>query len=86
MDSASLNTIHFCLQFIKDNANEASQRTMCRTWLKTAVDTIKKDNQGSTDFVISELDAIDKFLSGASTSMTSVDVLTKLDTVNQLLG
>jgi hypothetical protein len=59
---------------------------MCRTWLKTAVDTIKKDNQGSTDFVISELDAIDKFLSGASTSMTSVDVLTKLDTVNQLLG
>lgn len=84
--NTSLNTIHFCLQFIRDNVDEVSQRTMCRTWLKTALDTIKQENIGSTDFIVSELEDIDSYLSGANSSMTSVDVLTKLDTVNQLLN
>lgn len=84
--NTSLNTIHFCLQFIKDNVDEASQRTMCRTWLKTAIDTIKQENLGSADFIINELSEIDQYLSGANGSMTSVDVITKLDTVSQLLN
>ena len=86
MNSSSKDTINFCLSFIKDNFDEASQRTMCRTWLKTAVTTIKAENLGSGDFIISELIAIDQYLSGANSSMTPVDVTTKLDTVNQLLG
>jgi len=86
MNPASLDTINFCLNFIKDNFDEASQRTMCRTWLKTAIQTLNSEDLGSTDFITSELNAIDQYLSGASTTMTSVDVITKLDTVNQLLG
>ena len=85
MNTSSIDTINFCLQFIRDNVDEASQRTMCRTWLKTAIDTFKSDDSGSTDFIISELEQIDQYLSGANGSMTSVDVLTKLDTVKQLL-
>lgn len=85
MNTSSLDTVNFCLSFVRDNVDEASQRTMCRTWLKTAMDTIKKDHEGNTDFIITELEAIDSYLSGANGSMTSVDVLTKLDTVNQLL-
>ena len=85
MNTSSKDTIMFCLQFIKDNFEEASQRTMCRTWLKTATDTIAKENVGSSDFVINELKDIDGYLSGANASMTSVDVLTKLDTIFQLL-
>jgi len=85
MNTSSLDTVMFCLQFIKDNFDEASQRTMCRTWLKTATDTIQKENLGSGDFVINELKDIDQYLSGASASMTSVDVLTKLDTIFKLL-
>ena len=86
MNPSSLDTINFCLNFIKDNFDEASQRTMCRTWLKTAIQTLNSENLGSADFITSELNAIDQYLSGASTKMTSVDVITKLDTVNKLLG
>jgi len=86
MNPSSLDTINFCLNFIRDNFDEASQRTMCRTWLKTAVQTLNSEDLGSADFITSELNAIDQYLSGASTTMTSVDVITKLDTVNQLLG
>jgi len=86
MSTQSIDTINFCLQFIRDNVDEHSQRTMCRTWLKTAIDTVRNDQIGSVDFIVSELEQIDHYLSGASGSMTSVDVLTKLDTVKQLLG
>ncbi len=83
MDPSSRNTVEFCLQFIKNNVDEASQRTMCRTWIKTAMNTLASE---SNDFVISELESIDKYFSGADAGMTSVDVLTKVDTVSQLLG
>lgn len=86
MSPASLDTVNFCLKFIQENFDEASQRTMCRTWLKTAIDTINSEGLGSADFITAELNAIDQYLSGASTSLTSVDVLTKLDTAKQLLG
>ncbi|MBI9011043.1 MAG: hypothetical protein JEZ08_02345 [Clostridiales bacterium] len=86
MNPSSLDTINFCLKFIKDNFDEASQRTMCRTWLKTAIETLNSEDLGSVDFITSELNAIDQYLSGASSTMTPVDVITKLDTVNQLLG
>ncbi len=83
MDLSTKNTIDFCLQFIKNNVDEASQRTMCRTWIKTAITTL---SSGGNDFVITELESIDKFFSGADGKMTSVDVLTKVDTILQILG
>lgn len=86
MSPASLDTINFCLSFIHDNFEEASQRTMCRTWVKTAIQTINTEDLSSAGFITAELNAIDQYLSGASTSMTSVDVRTKIDTVKQLLG
>lgn len=86
MNDASRSTIDFCLKFILENVDVASQRTQCRTWLTTAISTIKNEKIGAEDFVLSELKMIDQYLSGASGSMTSVDVLTKLDTVKQLLG
>lgn len=85
MNPSSLDTVNFCLNFIKNNFDEASQRTMCRTWLKTAIQTLNSENLGSVDFITSELNTIDQYLSGASSTMTAVDIITKLDTVNQLL-
>jgi len=86
MSPTSLDTINFCLNFINENFDEASQRTMCRTWVKTAIQTINAEDLGSAGFITTELNAIDQYLSGASTSMTSVDVITKIDTIKQLLG
>lgn len=82
--SSSQNTFNFCLQFIKDNVNEASQRTMCRTWLKTAITTLDDAKLSSSGFMINELEAIDTFFSGANGSMTSNDVMSKLQTVKQI--
>lgn len=85
MNQTSKDTIEFCLEFIKGNVNNASQRTMCRTWVATAIDTVKKEKISSEDFVIGELTAMDDYLSGKNASLTSVDVLTKIDTVLQLI-
>lgn len=86
MNSSSKNTFEFCLQFVKINFEDVSQRTQCRTWIKTAINTISNEDIGAKDFIISELSSIDGYLSGADNKMTSVDVLTKVDTVTQLLG
>lgn len=86
MNSSSKNTFDFCLQFVKINFEDLSQRTQCRTWIKTAITTISSSNIGAKDYVISELQAIDGYLSGANAGMTSVDVLTKIDTIVQLVG
>jgi len=86
MNDSSRSTLEFCLEFVKGHADSASQRTQCRTWIKTAITTVKSEDLGAADFIISELSAIDNYLSGADGSMTSVDVLTKIDTVMQLLG
>lgn len=86
MNSTARDTMNFCLNFIKMNVDEASQKTQCRTWVKMAIDTIGKEDIGAKDYIISELDAIDRYLSGADGSMTTVDVRNKIDTVYQLMG
>jgi hypothetical protein len=85
MDATAKSTIEFCLSFITDNVDDISKHSQARMWINTAIDTIKKENEGSADFVISELSAIDAYFSGANSSLTSVDVHTKVDTVKQLL-
>lgn len=85
MKESSKATIEFCLDFIKSNVDTTSQQNMCRTWISTAIKTLKEENIGSADFAISELEQIDDYFSGKNASMTSVDVITKVDTVTQLI-
>lgn len=85
MNETSKSTLNFCLDFIQTNIDAASHRTQCRSWLATAIATVKEASLSSEDFIVAELNAVDRYLSGASTSMTSVDVTNKLDTVRQLL-
>lgn len=86
MNHSSKSTIDFCIQFIEGHFTDASQITSCRSWLKTCIDTIKKEQLGSEYFIISELEAIDAYLSGANSKLTSADIYTKLNTVKQILG
>lgn len=85
MNETSKSTIEFCLEFIKNNVDNASQRTMCRTWTATAIKVLKDDGPNSADYAISELEQVDDYLSGKNSKMTSVDVLTKLSTITQLI-
>lgn len=86
IDSSSKNTLSFCLDFIKANFLEHSQTTMCKTWLKTIVDILDKNSEiSSVGFIKSELSAIDGFLSGGSTSLTSNDIYSKIEMIETLL-
>lgn len=86
MNSTTKDTINFCLQFIRINSDNVSQKTQCRTWTKMAIETMAKEDIGSRDFIISELEAIDRYLSGADGKMTTVDVMNKVETISQLMG
>jgi len=84
MDEMQRNTLNFCLNFINDNIETTSQNTQCRTWLKEAVSIIKAQSLDAEAMILSELEAVDQYLSGKNSSATSADARTKLDTVRLL--
>lgn len=86
MDQTSLDSLKFCIEFTKNNMGTASQVTMCRVWLKTAMEILTKNiNLGSASYMRSELEAVDKWFSGGDAKSTSNDILAKLKTVESLV-
>jgi hypothetical protein len=87
MDQTEMNTLAFCIEFSKNNLNAASEVTMCRVWLKNAIEILNKNiDLGSAAYMKSELESIDKWLAGGDSRSTSNDIFSKLKTVESLLS
>lgn len=86
MDQTSRNTLSFCIDFIKNNYNEHSQVSMCLVWIKQATDILSKETElSSAGFIESELNAIEKYLTGKDTSSTTADIDSKVKMIETLL-
>lgn len=86
MDQTSKNTLEFCMEFIANNFREHSQVSMCLVWLKQATEILEKDTElSSAGFIVNELSAIEKYLTGKDTSSTSADVSSKIKMIETLL-
>lgn len=86
IDDSSKNTISFCLEFTRTNLLEHSQNSQCRVWLKTVLTILDGHPEiSSQGFMMSEIEDIDKFLSGSNSSLTSNDIYSKLEMVETLL-
>lgn len=81
MDDMERTTLEFSLSFVHEYVDNSSQNSQCRTWLKKAVSIIQSANLDAEPMILSELEAVDAYLSGKAVKTTSVDVRTKLDTV-----
>ncbi|MCK8060044.1 MULTISPECIES: hypothetical protein [unclassified Fusibacter] len=87
MDQTSKDTLAFCIEFSKNNMNAASQVTMCRVWLKTAIEILEKNiDLGSAAYIKSEIESVDKWLAGGDSRSTSNDIYTKLQTIESLMA
>lgn len=84
MNEMERNTLNFCIGFIHEYIDVSSQNGQCRTWLKKAISLIKAEALDAEPMILSELDAVDDYLSGKETNATSVDIRIKLDTVRVL--
>ncbi len=86
MDQSSKDTLNFCMEFIESNFTVHSQISMCLVWTKQAVDILNKSPEiSSAGFIVNELSAIEKYLTGSDTSSTSQDIHSKLDMIKTLL-
>jgi hypothetical protein len=87
MDQSSLDTLNFCVEFIKKHYHDRSQISMCLVWLKQARELLEKDDTLSSGiFIINELEAIEGYLLGSASSMTSADVDSKVQMIMTLLA
>lgn len=87
MDQTSKNTVSFCIEFIKNNFYEHSQISMCLVWMKQAVEILEKDIElSSAGFIVNELSAIERYLTGKDTSSTRADIDSKLRMIETLLN
>ena len=86
MDQSKKDTLNFCIEFIRNNFREHSQTSMCLVWVKQAVDILEAAPEvGSAVFIINELQAVEKYLTGSDSSSTSEDVNSKLQMIEQLI-
>ncbi|WP_430885744.1 hypothetical protein [Fusibacter sp. JL216-2] len=87
MDQSKKDTLNFCIEFIKNNFREHSQVSMCLVWVKQAVDILDASPEiSSAGFIVNELSAIEKYLTGSDTSSTSEDINGKLQMIEQLIA
>jgi len=85
MEQASMDMLLFCTDFIEKNFQEYSQNSNCRMWIRTAVDILKKTEDDSSNYIISEFEHIDEYLSGKDENANSADILTKISTIKILI-
>lgn len=86
MTNEDKNTLTFCIDFTKNNFREHSQVSMCQVWLKKAVDIINADPSiSSANFIINEISAVNKYLTGSDTSSTSETIYAKLGMIETLI-
>lgn len=86
MDQASLNTLNFCVEFVKNNYSERSQTSMCIVWINQAKELLEKDDAlSSAVFIANELEAIENYLTGKASSLTSADIDSKIQMIETLL-
>jgi hypothetical protein len=86
MEQSSVDMLLFCTDFIEKNFKEYSQNSNCRMWIRTAVDILKKTEDDSSNFIISEFEHIDEYLSGKDEHSNISDILTKISTIKILLN
>jgi len=86
MDQSSMDMLLFCADFIEKNFQEYSQNSTCRMWIRTAIDILEKSDDGSSDYMVSEFQHIDEYLSGKDENSNSGDILTKISTIKILLN
>lgn len=86
MDQANRDTLNFCIEFLKNNFSEHSQTSMCLVWLKKAVEILENERDlSSGDFIIGELNSLEKYIVGNDSSSSSRDMMSKIDMVVTLL-
>ncbi len=86
MDQSTKDTLNFCIEFVRNNFREHSQVSMCLVWIKQAVEILEKAPEVSSGtFMINELSAVEKYLTGSDSKSTSEDVSSKLQMVETLI-
>lgn len=87
MDQSKKDTLNFCVEFIRNNYREHSQVSMCLVWVKQAVEILEGAPEvSSAVFIINELQAVEKYLTGSDSSSTSTDIDSKLQMVETLVA
>lgn len=85
VEQSEKNTFNFCVDFVKNHFREHSQVSMCLVWIKQAVDILEKAPEISSGvFIINELKAVEKYLTGSDSASTSEDIASKLQMIEVL--
>ena len=79
MEQSSLDTIQFCLEFVKNNYSSQSQNVQCRKWLKMVMQLLEKGEHPNKDFIIMNLLEVDGYFSGANSKATSNTIFDKIE-------
>ena len=85
MEQSSLDTIQFCLEFVKNNYSSQSQNVQCRNWLKMVMQLLEDGGHPNKDFIIMNLMEVDGYFSGANSKATSNTIFDKIELVKSLL-